>query len=261
MFITSKSLSFIFILGFSGVLYYSITKAKEKPPKIRRIEALEAIKEAVGRATELGRPLHYSTGRGRITDEHAPQTLAGLRILSYTAKLCAEYNCRIINSVHQPLVLPLSQEMVRQGFADAGKIEDFKPEEMVQFISPDQFSYAAGAMELMRREKVAANMLIGGFYAEALLMAEAAAATGAIQIGGTARMFQLQYFVVVCDYTLIGEEMFAADAYITREPVALGTLRAQDYGKLFCIICAVVGCVLRTLNIDLIYDVLSKYGN
>ncbi len=261
MFIETKLLSFMFIIGFGIVLYYAIVKAKESPPRIRRLEALEAIDEAVGRATELGRPLHYSTGRGAITDEHAPQTMSGLKVLAYTAKLCAQYNCDLINTVNQPLVLPLSSEMVKLGYANAGKLDEFKPDQMVRFISPDQMSYAAGTMELIQKEEVAANVLIGGFYAEALLLMEAAAANNAIQIGGTARMYQIQFFVVVCDYALIGEEIFAADAYLSGDPAALGALRAQDYGKLFCVACIVTGSLLRTLKIDFIHSVLSKYGN
>ncbi len=260
MFVINKSITFMFVIGFSAIVYYSISKAKQTLPGIRRIEALEAISEAVGRATELGRPLHFTTGIGAVTDEFAPQTLAGLRILSYTSKMCAEYDCNIINTVMPPLVLPLAQEMVKQGYAEAGKI-DYYRDDMVRFISPVQFAYAAGVMELIRREEVAANIEIGAFYAEALLMAEAASTTNAIQIGGTARMYQLQYFVVACDYVLIGEEMFAADAYLTREPLALGCLRAQDYGKLFCIFLVVIGSVLQTVGVEFIHDLLVKYGN
>ncbi len=260
MFIISKSITFVFMLGFTALIFYSMSKAKEELPQVRRIEALEAIKEAVGRATELGRPLHYSTGIGKVTDEFAPQTMAGLRILSYTAKLCAQYDCKLINTVMQPLVFPISQEMVKQGYADAGKLENYRADS-VRFISPVQFAYAAGAMELMRREEVAANIEIGAFYAEALLLAETAATTGAIQIGGTSRMYQLQYFVIACDYVLIGEEMFAADAYLSRDPSALGCLKAQDYVKLLCMFTVIVGCVLRTFDVNFIADVLVKYGN
>ncbi len=260
MFIISKSFSLISIVAFAITVFYCIARAKVKLPNMRRIEALEAIQEAVGRSTEMGRPVHYSTGIGAVTNEFAPQTLAGLQILSYTSRLCASYGCDIINTVMQPLVFPLSQEMVRQGYTDAGKSDAYR-EDMVRFISPVQFAYAAGTMDLIRREKVGANIEIGAFYAEALLIAEAASTVGAIQIGGTARMYQLQYFVVACDYTLIGEEMYAADAYLSKDPVALGCIRAQDMAKLACIATFALNAVLATFNVNVIGDFLAKFGN
>lgn len=260
MFITSKLVSFIFLVGFSVTVLWSMSKAKEKLPSIRRIVALEAIEEAVGRATELGRPVHYTTGIGAVTDEFAPQTMAGLQVLQYTARLCAERDCQIICTVMPPLVYPLAQERVKQGYAEAGRLDAYR-EDSVRFMAPVQFAYAASTMDLIRREQVAANIEIGAFYAEALLIAEAAATVGALQIGGTARMYQLQYFVIACDYVLIGEEMFAADAYLTREPTALGALKAQDYGKVLCMLLLVVGAVLQTFDITFIRDVLVRYGN
>ncbi len=260
MLIANKSFTLFFGLVMSAILFFSIRKAERRLPSVRPIEAFEAIKEAVGRATELGRPLHFATGMAPLTGETAPETLAGLRILSDTSRLCAEYESELINTVMIPLVLPISQEIVRQGYISAGKSDLYNPD-MVRFISPMQFSYAAGVMELMRSEKIAANIQIGRFAAEALLLAETAARVGAIQIGGTVNMYQLQYFVVACDYVLIGEEMFAADAYLSQEPVSLGCLQGQDYIKLVSIFAILIGSVLKTMNINLVIEILSKYGN
>lgn len=260
MLYANRGLTLTFVILLTALLFYEIARAKIKLPNVRPIAGLDAIKIAVGRATELGRPLHYSTGIGALTDEFQPQTMAGLQILSYVAKLCAEYGCDLINTVMQPLVFPLSQEMVKQGFIEAGKPEAYR-EDMVRFISPVQFAYAAGTMGIMQREKIAANIEIGAFYAEALLLAETAAQVGAIQIGSTARMYQLPFFVITCDYTLIGEEMFAAGAYVAKDPVGLGCLRAQDWAKLACIGTILLGTLLKTAGSNAILDFLAKYGN
>jgi hypothetical protein len=83
----------------------------------------------------------------------------------------------------------------------------------------------------MVREQPAANFFMGAYYAESLLLAEPGAATGAIQIAGTDSDHQLPFFITACDYTLIGEELYAASAYLSREPALVGTLRGQDIGK------------------------------
>lgn len=231
LFITSKAMSFVTTLVLIAVIFRQMAQAKIKLPSMRPIAGLDALTTVVGRATEMGKPVHYSTGRGALHDEFAPQTMAGLNILSHVAKLTAEYDCKLIDTVMQPLVFPVAQELVKQGFLDAGRPEAFR-DDIVRFISPEQCSYAAGTMAIMKREQIAGNILIGAFYAEALMLAETGASVGAIQIGGTARMYQLPFFAITCDYVLIGEEMFAAGAYISKDPVALGCIRAQDLGKI-----------------------------
>ncbi len=256
----SKTLSLATTVALVIAIFWAISRAKVKLPSIRPIAGLDAIRTVVGRATEMGRPVHYSTGIGALNDEFAPQTVAGLRILSHVAELCAEYDCKLIDTVMQPLVFPLSQEVVRQSYIEAGKPEQFR-EDIVRFISPMQCAYAAGTMGLMKREKVAGNLMIGAFYAEALMLAETGALSGAIQIGGTARMYQLPYFVIACDYVLIGEEMFTAGAYLAKDPVTLGCIRAQDLGKIACAGVIVLGAILKTFDVPTLMDFFNKFGN
>ena len=87
---------------------------------------------------------------------------------------------------------------------------------------------------------------MGSFYAESLLLAETGFSTGAIQVAGTANVHQLPFFVVACDYTLIGEELFAASAYLSGEPRLVGALKGADLIKLVIVVLVLVGCVLET---------------
>jgi hypothetical protein len=89
---------------------------------------------------------------------------------------------------------------------------------------------------------------MGAFYAESLLLAENGNAIGAIQIAGTAEPSQLPFFVAACDYTLIGEEFFAASAYLSGERDQLGSIKGQDIGKLMVAAVIVIGCALATVG-------------
>ena len=99
----------------------------------------------------------------------------------------------------------------------------------------------------MVREKPAANFILGNYAAESLIIAEAGASTGAIQIAGTASISQIPFFIVACDYTLIGEELFAAGAYVSREPLLLGSLKGQDIAKLVIILIMIIAIILGTM--------------
>ncbi|MDE0556637.1 MAG: hypothetical protein OXI24_20690, partial [Candidatus Poribacteria bacterium] len=111
---------------------------------------------------------------------------------------------------------------------------------------------------MMIREKPAAVFLQGQFYAESLLMAETGNSIGAIQIAGTDSEHQLPFFIAACDYTLIGEELYAATAYLSREPMLLGSLRGQDWGKLLIFALIVLGVVLELAGVNWITTLLQR---
>jgi hypothetical protein len=100
---------------------------------------------------------------------------------------------------------------------------------------------------MMVRKKPAACFYMGSFFAESLLLAETGNSIGAIQVAGTAEPSQLPFFVAACDYTLIGEEFFAASAYLSGEPHQLGSLKGQDIGKAVGAALIVAGCLLATV--------------
>jgi hypothetical protein len=123
----------------------------------------------------------------------------------------------------------VAEEVVKQGYANAGRIDAHRPEN-VMFISAEQFAYAAGINGIMMRDRPATNIMLGRFFAESLMLAETGYVTGAVQVAGTAEISQLPLFVAACDYTLIGEELYAASAYMSREP----KLRSAEGHRLLC---------------------------
>lgn len=248
--------AFVFLVCYCGAVLILIYRARKgmKLPEIYKIPGLDAIDEAVGRCTEMGTSVHFSPGIAGLDDA---QTLAGLAILGYVARRCAKYDTDLVCTIRTIIVFPLAEETVKQAFIQEGKADRFKPE-MVRFISNDQFAYASGVTEIMYREKPGANILIGGFWAESLLIAEIGSIVGAIQIAGTARLQQIPFFVAACDYALIGEEIYAATAYLTREPITMGTLVAEDWGKMLAEVVIIVGCILQSFGITVLKDLLSK---
>jgi len=212
---------------------------------IRRIAGLDAIDEAVGRCTEMGKPTLYIPGISSIEDV---ATIASLNILGQVAKKIASYQSRIIVPNRDPIVYPITQDVVKLAFAEAGYPNNYCDDD-IYFVTNDQFAYAAAVCGTMVREKPGANLLLGMFYAESLVLAETGASIGAIQIAGTDSITQLPFFVTACDYTIIGEELYAASAYISHEPTLLGSLKGQDYFKLLLIILVLVGALSMTIGI------------
>ncbi|RKX70417.1 hypothetical protein DRP53_05115 [candidate division WOR-3 bacterium] len=218
-------LIFTFLISLFVLLY--IRRAKRERLFIRKIPGLDAIEDAVGRSTEMGRPILYSFGLGLLSDV---VTIASLSILSRVAKKAAEYGTRLIVPNYDPLVMTAAQETVKQAFTEAGR-PDLYNEGDITFLTQDQFGYAAGVDGIIVREKPGTCFWQGYFFAESLILAETGHSVGAIQIAGTIAVTQLPFFIAACDYVLIGEEMYAASAYLRPEPQMVGSLKGEDIAK------------------------------
>jgi len=249
------SLLILALIITAAILYFIYSAKSGKELYIRKIAGLESIDESVGRATEMGRPILFIPG---ILDLDDMQTIAGLTILGKVAHKAAEYGAEIIVPVCRSMVLSTAKEVVKEAYLKAGRPDAYNPDS-VFYLTDDQFGYVAGVDGIIMREKPAANFLLGAFYAESLILAETGFASGAIQTAGTAMPSQLPFFVVACDYTLIGEELFAASAYLSKEPNQLGSLKGQDLGKALFVILLAIGIVLEISGVNFLKDFLSVY--
>lgn len=226
-------------LGMTGVVIATIISAQQgRLPFIRRIAGLNAIDEAVGRATEMGRPILFSGGLSGI----GIVSLQALAIGAHVGRFAAKYGTRFIVPVCDQTMLPITEQVLRETYASEGKSDSFRPDD-IRFLSDRQFAYAAGVTGILHQEKVAATFMFGQFYAESLILAENGQAVGAIQVAGTPDLLQTPFFVVTCDYTIIGDEYYAASAYLSREPTQLGSLSGQDIAKVLLFALVIAGIV------------------
>jgi hypothetical protein len=238
-FIEKLPILVMLILLCSAVIYYILHAGRGKEFFIRKIAGLDAIDEAVGRATEMGKPILFVPGIGDLGDM---QTLAALTILGILAEKVADYNAKIIVPCRDSVVMSAAREIVKNSYIKAGHIDEYNQDD-IYFITDDQFGYVAGVDGIMVREKPATNFLLGTFFAESLILAETGFSNGAIQISGTAHAAQIPFFVAACDYTLIGEELLAASAYMSKDPFQIGSLKGQDFGKILAIILILIGVI------------------
>ncbi|MGB9719912.1 MAG: DUF6754 domain-containing protein [bacterium] len=237
-------LAICIIILFGSVIFYISQARKGGNLFIRKIPALSAIEEAIGRATEMGKPVLYVPG---IMDIDDPQTIASMSILSRVAEKTAEYGTPLYVPTCHSMAMTMAQQVVKESATRMGR-SDWYNSDNIRYITDDQFAYVSAVDGIMVRERPATNLYLGTFYAESLILAETGHSTGAIQIAGTAMSDQLPFFVAACDFTLLGEELYAASAYLSQEPVQLGSLKGQDLGKLIFISVIIIGVLSQLLN-------------
>lgn len=240
---TRSNLLVIAAILVFAITYFIYLATTGRDLYIRKIAGLEAVNEAVGRATEMGRSILFVPG---IQDMDNVQTVAGISILANIAKRTATYETELDVPVSRSLVMSVGRETVKQAYLEAGR-PDLYNDDMVHYITDEQFGYVAAVDGIMVRQRPAACFYLGAFFAESLILAETGSSIGAIQVAGTAMPTQLPFFVAACDYTLIGEELFAASAYLSKDLKMQGSLKGQDAGKAIAMIFILAGVGLATL--------------
>ena len=251
-----KSAMFVLTLSVIFIMLYEIklTKSMSDLPFLRSIPGLKAIEEAVGRSTEMGKPILFVPG---IMDMNEVETVAGVVVLGHVANMTARYETELDVPVARAIVMQAARQVSKEAYLTQGRPELYN-EDMVHYITDDQFAYAAAVNGIMQRDEPAACLYMGKFFAESLLFAETGNSIGAIQIAGTGSQTQIPFFVTACDYTLMGEEFFAASAYLSQESDLIAGVTAQDVIKIILVLIILLGTVSRALydlaliNLDLI---------
>jgi hypothetical protein len=226
-------------------LLFGIFMAKKRAGSvtIRRIPGLDQIDEAVGRATETARPVLMVPGLGALDGI----SVQALTIFSSIIRTAARFATPIRLLNYNPAVYAVAQEIAKDVYQTEG-VPDKYDVDSVRFVSDRQFAFAAAVAGTIQRDKVAAAFYMGDFFAESLIMAENANMVGAIQVAATTQFTQTPFFIAACDYVLLGDEFYAASAYLGREPVLLGSLVGADWAKLTFMVFVVIALIVHTIQ-------------
>jgi hypothetical protein len=233
----------LLLLLVAPILYFIWKAYKGQKIAVRRIPGIDAVEDAIGRAVELGRPISFTSGLTGIS----PLLYACLSVLRFIARRVARFNATLFVPCNDPEALVLTDVTIQSAYRSENKFSHYDPSSL-RFLSEEQFAYASGYMGLIHRENIGAAFLFGRYAAESLILAEAGQQVGAVQVAATTSPEQVPFFITACDYTLIGEELYAAGAYLSNDPVQTGSLRGQDFGKMLFFILILLGSFQATMN-------------
>jgi len=242
----ASSLGFLLLLTLA-LLSFSFRVRRGRVPSLRPIPGYDRIKSMVGEAVELGQPIHVSMGLSGLGGKLTPEALAGLTVLEHLSREMAIYGNSALVSLADPTLLPLARDTMRE-VATQCTLPKEGPLGQVRYIAPQAVPYAAGVMGLLERERLAGNVMVGSFGDEYLLMGEVGTGRGVQQVGGTSNPQSLPFVYASTDDTLVGEEIFAAGAYLSAIASHIGSLMAQDLGRVCLALAIIVGVVLKTLG-------------
>lgn len=235
----------VLLLLILPILFYLTSRVRAgKAGALRSIPAMDSLPGLVGRSAETGQPLHVSVGVAGVGGSMTADTWAGLTLLSRLADQAAACDTPLIVTVADATVLPIAQDIIKHAYVRNGNPEGYDPTR-VQFISPNAMAYASGVSGILEREPLTANVMVGQFGDEYLLMGETGARKGIRQIVGTADPTTLPFVYASADETLIGEELYAGGAYTARRPVQIASVLAEDWLRWLVVAGILVATVLR----------------
>ncbi len=221
-------------------------------PTLRAIPAYDALKKILSRAAETGQAVHVSVGTASIAGPRTAETMAGLYTLEFLGDRAANSDIPPLVTVTEPTTVPAVLDQLRRAYERQGYPDEYRLDQ-ARFIAPpvngSTVPYAAGVMDILNHEPLTANVMIGAFGDEFLLMTEPGAQRDAYQIGGASDLSVLPFVQMTMREPLLGEEIFAAGAYLLNRVGHYTSLVAQDVFRLALVILVLVVVILRALGI------------
>lgn len=244
----TSGLVVLLIIGVSGLLSFWLTIRLRRARRLgmRELDGFAALGDEIGRAVENGRSVHFSAGRGGLVGRTNPTSVAALNALDYVAESACKSDVPPIVSVGDGTLLVASQESLRGAFEAAGRPDDYSPD-MAQFVAGESFAtaYAAGVSDMLNRGESGSNFLIGRFGAELAIMGEAADREDMEQVVGSDDPIAMAVAASYTDKLLIGEEMFAAGAYLQGDPPQRASVVLQDIMRVIVAIAILLAAILN----------------
>ena len=242
----------LFVLFIALFIYFIYRAHTDQALTLRPIAAYEALKQLLARAAEAGQPVHISVGTAGVSQALTADTTAGLYTLEFLADRAAVSAIPPIVTVSDPTALPIAQDQLRRAYQRQGYPEEYDPRQ-VRFIAPtvnsSAVAYAAGVMDILNRERVLANVMVGAFGDEFLLMSETGAQKGLLQVGGTSDPLVMPFLYTSVSHPLLGEEIYAAAAYLSARRTHIGSLLAQDTMRAALVVVVIALIIGRSLGL------------
>lgn len=232
-------------VGGAGLLYLLSSRIRAgRKIGLRSLDAYTALRRQSAKSVEAGRGLHFSIGRANLAKVSNPSGVAAVSVLDYVNNHAASSDIHPLTTAGDGSMFLAAQDSLRGAYRKVGRISRISPSQTQYIAADDQaMAYAAGASSIVSQGKLKSNLLIGRFGAEIAILTEAAEREGMDQVIGSDDPTALAIAVLATDKVLLGEELFAAGAYLHSEPVQIASLQLQDILRVL----AVVGILLVAL--------------
>lgn len=257
MILVGKRFEFILLMAILAFIYIGIWLAKQgKTLDIKHLSCIDALEEAVGRASEMGTAVWYGNGNAGLEGQYATMNIAALSILGRVSELCGKYGVRVQYMTNIPHMLPISRDLIKDGYTKANRAEMYD-DNMSIFVGADQSALVAATQGYILNEKPSVVMIFGSTMYEMLNTLAFAARVGAMTLAGTPRLYYQSATLLAADYQLIGEELYAAGALVSGDPIQVGAIQGEDWSKLVLVLLLIIAAFAYNLSLPFFQSLVS----
>lgn len=245
---TAMLIGLIALVAFGAAQFLLIASLRSgRRLRFRAIPAFSLLRGQMGRAIESGRDLHVSIGTGGISGEDTATTLAGMAVVEYLTEEAGASGIAPVATMADPTSLLLAEDAMRRPYLRQGDLSNY-PRLSARLMAMNATQYAAATMDLLNHEPVLANLMSGAFGAEIGLIDQAAHNNDLPQFSGAADARALSIMATSTDHLLVGEEMYAAKAYLRAQTPHLASLRAADLVRIAIVVLILILFVVGLLS-------------
>lgn len=242
-------LALIFILLCLGlILFYIFSDRTREKINLRNIQAFNHFRREVDLAVEAGKRLHISLGRGNINDVQGGSAFIGLTILDRCARDASNSDRPPVTTSGDGLITILSQDTLQSTYRSLGTEQRYDPTN-ARLTGLTPMAYAAGTLPAIRDEHVSANFLAGHFGPEIALLTEAGERSQSLTVAGSDSIPAQAVIFATTDEPLLGEELYAAGAYLGAGAAHTASLGMQDILRWVLMAVIIIGAILKLLGI------------
>jgi hypothetical protein len=229
------------------LLWGLIRRVRQRPQyTLRPIPAFDMLRGLLSRVAESGKIVHLSLGTSGLGDDQTAVVVAGLAVLRYLVEQGVSFGAVPTMTVADPTLMLIAQDILYRTHQKKGLAARYRATD-VQMIAPDATAYAVGAQDIVNQERVAANVMVGHFGEEYLLLGEAGAQREIVQMAGSNTVNVQPFLLSTSKHVLLGEEVFAAGAYLTGQPEHIASLCVQDTLRVLIVLAIVIGVLAKTV--------------
>jgi hypothetical protein len=217
---------------------------KQPTHLLRQIASFRRMGRVIDDVVESGRQLHLSLGSGGLHGLPGTPVVIGLHLLRWLGGLTSRSDYPPIVTSGNGEVGIFSQDVLDQ--VDRSRAVDPRDQPIdAQIGGLTPFSYAATTICNIKEKQVTINLIVGHFGSEVGLMTDAGERNDALTLGSSDDLSAQAVLYAAAQESLVGEEIFAANAYLQGSANQHASLRAQDIMHWVVITMILVGIILK----------------
>lgn len=237
-----------FLLSLGLILFFIFSDRAPAKINLRTIQAFQHFRREVDLAVEAGKRLHISLGRGTINELQGGSAFIGLTILDRCARAASNSDRPPVTTSGDGVITILSQDTLQYTYRSLATEERYDPTS-ARLTGLTPMAYAAGALPAIHDEQVSTNIMAGHFGSEVALLTEAGERTHSLTVGGSDSISAQAVMYATADEPLLGEELYAAGAYLGEDRAHNASLRVQDILRWVLVVTMIIGAMLKLLGI------------